>query len=208
MGSNSLYGRLFRNGDATFNANYPNQPGQLAFEFGHLFGFGWYNHGIPSQTTSEIWARWRRDVLAETYDPGDGRGSKTLDKIPKVVYVHTGLNDVNNGVAVATIQQNFINMAQSAIDNGFKIIFSNIPPSTVLDATELATAKSINTWMAATLPTYGAFVVDEFTWAEIPANGGAPNAALYSDGTHPTMGGYTELARYIYQQLLGKIIPI
>lgn len=205
-GHPGLHGRLHP-GSAAFDNDYYNNTGQLSFDLAPLFGKYFFNHGIGSQTTTDIWNRWQRDVLGQEYDPSDGRGNRTIMAKPRMVVVSAGVNDVSTGVALTTIQNNLINMAQSALNNNIEIVFLNVGPFNAADAAMLTKIDQINAFMTGELLTHNpnAIVVDYHTFIKDPANPGKVNPALTAgDGTHPSKDGYHQLAQVIYDTYLAS----
>jgi lysophospholipase L1-like esterase len=206
-GHPALHGRLHANGTNTYDPSVVNQSGQLAYEFGQITGLYWYNQGIGGQVSSQIWGRWNRDVLGQVYSGyNDGLGSQTLPRKPYAVFINIGINDIaqNKDIENET-KVNMVNMAKSARDNGILCIFNNVGAWSDATAAQVQTIQSLNTWMASTLPKYGAYVADYYSWSEDPAQPGSGkiNAAFYADHTHPSKPGYKALARYILNQLNG-----
>lgn len=205
-GHPALHGRLHPNAVNTYDSAYANQPGQLAYELGMLTGTYIYNHGIGGQTTAQVWARWRRDVLAETFSVGDSRGDKTLDEKPRFVFVNVAVNDVSTGVDEEVTKANLINMAKSARDNNIIAIFNGIPPNNIDTADMIAKKIRINDFLREEFPKYGATFIDIYEWGEDPLNAGKVNPLYYADGVHPNTPGYKDLARYMINQCVG--LPI
>jgi len=204
-GHTALHSRLFPNDVVAYDPDYPNAPGQLSYELGLITGMYWFNHGIGGQETDNIWNRWRRDVLAETYDPGDGRGSNTLPRKPYVVHIHAGINDIIHGYLSADIQERMTLMAKSARDNGIICIFDNIGFYNSATSDMKAQIALMNTWMATTLPLYGAVVLDYYTFSKQP-DAETVRTGFYADGVHLNKRGYASLARDFAKQLGG--VPI
>lgn len=199
-GHPALHGRLHPEHDG-FDPDYPDKPGQLSYELAQLYGFRFYNQGIGSQTTTDIWNRWERDVLGQISDPSDGRGDRTLTTKPNIVVVSAGINDVAGGVDLTTIQNNLISMAESALNNNIEIIFLNVGPFDAATADMLTKIDQLNTFMVGDLLTHNsnAIIVDYYTFIEDPANPGKVNPALTAgDGIHPSKTGYSQLAQLIY----------
>jgi lysophospholipase L1-like esterase len=195
----ALWGRLQADQGTQYDSNYPNITGQFSTELSRLFGYRFYNHGIISQKSGDIWARWNRDVLAQVYDPSDGRGNQTLSEVPHLVFVHVGVNDFNAGIDINTVKDNFTNMMASLQTNSIQGIFSNVPTRDDLTTTERNNVISFNTWLASTAPTYNIKIFDEYSWCIDDNN--SPNVRFdyYNDGVHPNKEGYRLLSQLIYE---------
>lgn len=198
-GHPALHGRLHPGGEERFDAGWPDAPGQLSHEIAvRVPRYRWVNHGIGSQTTVDLWARWRRDVLGQRSDPGDGRGARTLPARASLALVICGLNDVFRSVSDADLRQNMRRMARSARTHGVATVFLTLGPHRGADD---ATARRIidaGAWMRKALPALGAEVVDWHGWAQDAQDPGVLRASMACpDGVHPTPAGYVELAEFI-----------
>lgn len=199
MGAPGLCGRLQPEVDVvSYDDDYPNAPGQLSYELGRLTGMYWFNHGIGGQTSGMIWSRWRRDVLGETYDVGDGAGSQTLPRKAYAVWINAGVNDITLNVDEETIKTNLLNMAISCKNNGIVCVFDNIGDHNIWDTIKRNKAISINTWMKETLPKYGAYVCDFYSWA---STGLGVRSDMFADNVHPSKWGYQSMSLNMYQQI-------
>lgn len=202
-GHNVGHGRLHPGAVATFNRNTADIYGQISFTLRGKTRMRWFNHGIGGQTTDNIIARWRRDVLAETYDPGDSRGSKTLNRKPNFVIVIAGINDIYNFPSRSwrTTATNLEIMAKSARDNGIVSVFLNCPGDEIITELQSKRVDSLNAWFASgALQSFGAAVVDYNKWWRDPAyNDNAHGSSLIADDIHPTAIGYDSLANYIFR---------
>jgi len=192
-------GRL--NVQGQFVPDYPSQPGQLSYELAEFSGVFHFNHGMGGQTSTQVRARWPRDVLAEDFDPGDGRGPRTLPAgtLPRLVYLHVGINDVAYGATAATLQDNFSYFARTTAAHRIPLVIDNIGAWLGMTDAMIAQAGEVNRWLAQTLAARYAnvAVVDYLHWS----SGGTDNfrvmaPGLFVDGLHPTAQGYIELARY------------
>ena len=196
-------GRLTPGGGVGFEPNYLDTIGQLSYHLRELTQMRWFNHGIGSESSNDTWGRWRRDVLAETFDPGDGRGSRTLQRKPQGVVIVTGINDFYLGGDVAQVQGNLENMAASANANDIKCVILNIGVADGNNPTQNAQTDSVNTWLASgALNPYGAVIVDYNTFGRDPAyddNIHYNSTYISADGIHPTPLGYDTLANIIYR---------
>lgn len=197
-GHPALHGRLHANGTVAFDSKYASAPGQLNYELSRLTLAHWYNHGIGSQTTAQILARFKRDALGQVFDPGDGRGNKTLPGKPYAVLVNAGGNDLAT-VAEDDIKANLVSMLISLKQNSIVPIFMCIAPSSANDVATNTKSISINAWMLTTFKNMGAHVFDLWTWG---SNGvGGVKADRYADYVHPSKLGYGLLAQDILESI-------
>lgn len=201
-GHPARHGRLHPNGVATFSVNYQDSIGTISYTLRQLTNMRWFNHGIGSQTTDQVWARWRRDVLAKTFDPGDGRGAKTLQRKPQFVIIIAGINDfyVYNRSWVATAI-NLELMVQSARDNGIVPVVLNCPGDEIISLAQAQKIDSLNRWIASgALQAFGAAVIDYNTWwRDSSYNDNAHGNSLLADFIHPSEVGYDTLANIIFR---------
>lgn len=201
-GHPARHGRLHPyTGATTFEPYFQDTSGQLSYQLRQLTNMRWFNHGISSQTTTQVWARWRRDVLAEYYDPGDGRGGRTLWRKPMGVVVVAGVNDLYAGSPVSTVQDNMLNMAKSARDNAIQCVFLNCPGDEIGSLRFYQAVDSLNQWMGSgALQAFGAAVVDYNSWwRDTSYNDNAHGNAYIVDDIHPSEAGYDSLAVYIFE---------
>lgn len=197
------YGRLKKDGAPGFDRNHRNMPGQLSYEFGSITGMHWYNHGIGGQRTDQIWARWRRDVLGETFDPADARGDRTLPGQAYAVFIVAGINDVFQGKQDAFIQDHMVKMAEDASRRGIICIFSDMGEHNAATTQFRDQIVRMNRWMHVKLPSYGATVVDYYDWSMDRSRGYGVNPALYADDVHPSRSGFQSLAYHYAAQWHG-----
>jgi len=201
-GHPARHGRLHPNGASTFSVNYQDTLGTISYTLRQLTKMRWFNHGIGGQTSDQVWARWPRDVLAQTFNPSDGRGSKTLQRKPNTVVIIVGINDFFVHTRSWTVTaQNLENMAQSARDNGIQAVFLNCPGDESANMVQIRKVDSLNTWMASgALQAFGAAVVDYNSWWRDPAyNDNGHGQSLIVDVIHPSAIGYDSLANVIFR---------
>ncbi|HEY0294501.1 MAG TPA: GDSL-type esterase/lipase family protein [Bordetella sp.] len=200
-GEPNRHGRLNVNGQ--FVPDYPSQPGQLSYELAKYSGVFHVNHGIGGQVAAQVRQRWPRDVLAEDLDPGDGRGSRTLPKgrLPALVYLHVGINDIAARVPLQSMQDSFTYFAQTTQGRGLPLVIDNIGSWLGMPPPMVDEARAFNTWLVEELaPRHQNIVVaDYLDWSS--GNTGdyrvmAPGK--FVDGLHPTMEGYQDFARYVH----------
>lgn len=198
-GHPTTHGRLHPDGSAGFTQNYVSTAGQISFELSRMTGSHWYNHGIGSETSTQVAARFDRDVLGLTSNPGDGRGDKTLPGKPYIAVVVVGANDVGLGAAAATIQANMLAMLAKMKAANIIPVFTTVAPATSYTAAQRAVALAVNQWMLSTFAGMGAIVFDLYAWGSDGADGLKP--WLYVDNVHPSRAGYVQLATDLFTAL-------
>lgn len=191
-GHPALHGRLHPDGASGYSPNYASSPGQPSYELSRLTGSHWYNHGISSQTTAQVLARFDRDAVGLVSDPGDGIGDKTLIGKPYVCLVIAGSNDIVGGVSASTIQSNMQSMLDKLLAADIVPVFATVAPSSGYTAAQRTAAQSVNQWMLSTLASAGAIVFDLYAWGSDGGTG--VKADRYVDTIHPSRAGYGQLA--------------
>ena len=188
------HGRLHQSyGDPTFNSAMANEPGQPSYELAQRTGFFWWNHGIGGETTAQIWNRWPRDALGQTYDAGDGRPTSTLLEKPIWIWVNAGINDVSALIDTEVTKANLLSMALSAKENGIYIGFNTIGPIDSHDSTQRAMQDEINAFILDVLPQFGAYTFDYHEFMKAPLDPTQLLDDLHADGVHPNRRGYAAL---------------
>lgn len=186
--------------------------GQLSYHLRELTNFRWFNHGIGGQTSTQVLNRFDRDVLAKTYDAGDGLPTKTLSRKPMGVVIVAGINDFYSGITVAQCKLNLTQMAVKCQLEGIYCVMLNVPGDEVINETQAKQVDEVNDWLASgALDSYNVIVVDYNTWWRDPAyNDNAHASNLIVDDIHPSAVGYDSLANYIFREaklpVLTKVI--
>ena len=205
-----LHGRLHPNNGVAYDPDYKSEPGQLSYEFSQHFQVPVINHGIGGNTTKMVRERWARDVLHQSYDPGDGRGDKTMDfegQIPYAVYLHVGINDVNQEVPIDEIKNNFVFFAESAKDNNIKLIIDNVGAYRSYTVEKETVARELNGWL------YGQYfsmypeveLIDYLGWSNgFSGDYWTLNPGKFHDTVHPNKVGYTDFALFVSKQITTK----
>lgn len=205
-GSPDRHGRLHTGTTPIYNLAALNVAGQPAYHLAEKTGMYWFNHGIGGQTSAQVWARWARDVLAQTVAVGDGRPDTTLDAKPFCVWVNVGINDISTAVDVSVTKQNLLSMAQSARANGIICGFNTVGPNNTHTAGQIQQQKDLSQWMKETLPLYGAYIFDFRKWFDNPATPDTVNPQLASDSVHPRGAGYLSYVSALLKQTAAPIV--
>jgi len=186
--------------------------GQPAYILTQLTGFKWFDRGWAGQTTDQIRARFLRDAVGESSDPGDGRGSVTLSKKPDFVIMEGGVNDINTGLPLDTIENNLTWMASTLKQNNIHCIVLNSigEGNGLFTQTQTDQVTALNAWLASgALDRYGAVIVDINSLWNSGTYGGVSSYGNdnihYSslvwpgDGIHFTPAGYEAMSLAIFQ---------
>ncbi len=150
----------------------------------YFTGRDFVNRGIGGQTTSQMLARFRQDVLALN---------------PKIVVILGGTNDIANGVAPRQVEDNLAMMGDLAKAHGIKVVFASITPVNdyhkdadpryeMTKARPPATIKEINAWIQ-TLCLSGGFACMDY-YAVLADTAGQMAVDYSDDGLHPNAKGY------------------
>lgn len=199
-------GRLNLNGQ--FKADHPSEPGQLSYELAARYGVFHFNHGMGGQTSSQVRARWLRDVMAQDVNVGDGRPARTLPAgtQPSTIFLHVGINDLALGVPLAVLQDNFRYFAQTAADRRIPLIIDNIGSWLGMTDDRIAVGNAFNRWLVEDLAVRypNVTVVDYLNWSSGGTNDFRVLAqGMFADGVHPSMAGYINFADYVQRSLAG-----
>jgi lysophospholipase L1-like esterase len=211
VGDSIAEGEIERKGrlniQGQFVPDYPSEPGQLSYELAAFSGVPHFNHGIGGQTSSHIRERWPRDVLAQSFDPGDGRGARTLPSgtLPGLVYLHAGINDIAMAhTPLPVMQDNFRYFAQSLAKHHIPLVIDNVGSYLGMTDDMIAQATAFNVWLRDELaPAYpNVRIVDYLNWS----SGGTYDyrtlaPGKFADGVHPSAQGYVDFAQFIRDHL-------
>ena len=150
----------------------------------YFTGRDFINRGIPGQTTLQMIARFRQDVVSLN---------------PKVVVVLAGANDIAAGIAPAQIEDNLTTIGDLARAHGIRPVFASILPISDYhkDADPRfemtlthppAAIESINTWMRAYCQSQGFVFLDYYSAMTDASH--RMQADLSDDGLNPNAKGY------------------
>jgi lysophospholipase L1-like esterase len=131
------------------------------------------NRGINGQRSSDILARFERDVLSES---------------PDYVIILAGVNDLYQGAPVQSIKEHLIAMYQKAIAARIRTVAATVLPYNTASRSEANAMTDLNSWIASTANRLGILVCDTHRAVRDPAK---PNCLLSSpDNLHPDVSGY------------------
>jgi len=150
----------------------------------YFTGRDYINRGIGGQTTMQMLARFRQDVVALN---------------PKAVVILGGTNDIAAGISVNQIEDNLAMMGDLAKAHGIKPVFASILPVSdyhkdadphyeMTPGRPPATIQSIDSWMRSYCQSQGFAYVDYYSFMVDSAD--RLQADLSDDGLHPNAKGY------------------
>ncbi len=154
---------------------------ELADDF---FSPGRIGRGISGQTTPQMLARFRQDVI---------------DLHPAVVQIMAGTNDIAGNTGPMTAEQtqgNIRSMVELAHAHGIRVILASIPPADQfpwnpgLDVAHRIVA--MNAWLKDYAARSGCIYADY--WSALKGDGLGMRDGLSSDHVHPTAAGYAVMA--------------
>lgn len=148
-----------------------------------LFANGIVGRGISGQTSPQMLARFRQDVVALN---------------PRVVHIMAGTNDIAGNTGPATVEDyrsNILAMIELARANGIAVVLAAIPPSRSLywrdNLDPRPLIRELNGWLRGVAFDQGLVFVD---YAAVLADAdGALRADLGNDGVHPNREGYARM---------------
>jgi len=153
--------------------------------FGDFFpGKSYVGRGISGETTTQILARFQRDVV---------------DVRPKAVVILAGTNDIaeNGGpVTLEMIERNIASMADIARAHHIAVVLSSVLP--VLEyhwrkgLNPAPKVRALNEWIKSYASATGAVYLDYYS--AMADSAGGMRAGLSGDGVHPNLEGYRLMA--------------
>ena len=188
------YSRYSEQNEQVLQAQSQGAPKPLAVLMGDSITDGWYRadrqffedfnlvgRGISGQCTSQMLARFQRDVV---------------ELKPKYVVILAGTNDIalNEGFSnVENAFRNIISMCQIAKANGIKVILCSTTPAAGFPwRPEVTDANAQERWLNETLKEYAAAHRLGFAdyAAALSRADGVTDPAYSHDGVHPNIDGY------------------
>jgi lysophospholipase L1-like esterase len=150
----------------------------------YFTGKDFVNRGISGQSTTQMLARFRQDVIALQ---------------PKVVVILGGTNDIARGVAATAVEDNLRMMGDLAKAHGIRPVLASMTPVSDyhkdvdpryarVSERPPATLQQINDWMRQYCQTESFPYVNYYA-AMVDANGQLM-ADISDDGLHPNAKGY------------------
>jgi lysophospholipase L1-like esterase len=150
----------------------------------YFTGRDFINRGIGDQTTIQMLARFRQDVVSLN---------------PNVVVLEGGTNDIAAGISLNQIEDNLATIGDLAKAHGIKLVFASILPVSdyhrdadpryeMTKSRPLSAIQAVNRWMQARCRSEGCVYMDYYTAMVDPM--GQMQADLSDDGLHPNAKGY------------------
>lgn len=201
------WSRLEPGGISTFQYNYIDSVGTMAYYMRQLTNYRWYPQAIGGQTTAQMRSRWARDVLGEVVSATDNRSNQTITRKPYIIFFDGIGNDPYQlNMTPAVTEANLIYFASSCQDNNIRFVCAISTSTAGASVAADVYVKTVNKWLeSGALDKYGVALFDlNHFWSD-PAWGydgihGNPNYVNQTDFTHFTSGqggasaGYDSLA--------------
>jgi acyl-CoA thioesterase-1 len=145
------------------------------------------NSGVPGNTTAQMLARFRSDVLAYR---------------PDAVFILGGTNDVGKHFSSSFTVANLRTMVRLAKGEGIEVVLMTIPPNNLLYTGELRALRATNAALVRMAGEEGVKVVDLYA-VLVNSSGRLPAAYAALDGLHLT----TTAERLIAQTVVAELRP-
>lgn len=142
-----------------------------------------FNAGVPGNNTTQMVARYRRDVQAHH---------------PDVLFVMGGTNDIGERYCTCTVINNVRLIVKAAKSNGITVVLISIPPNNT--SSMRTPIRKVNAALAALAMTEGVAFVDVYS-ALVGARGHLASGYAARDGLHLTALGQSVLASTLYKSL-------
>lgn len=170
------------------NMNIQDSLSQIGYYITRYCMYPCENMGIGGQTTVQIKARFRRDVLGISDVVGDGRTLPTALQKAAFCIIEGGVNDAFQTIPIplATVQANLLWMVEQCQEYQIPcIVLNSVGQGASAPSYSLAEVDSINTWEASgDLQKYGAVVVDINSFWNSGVDGGLN--AYHNNNFHPS----------------------
>ena len=138
------------------------------------------NRGISGQTTTQMLARFRQDVI---------------DLHPRAVHIMAGTNDIAGNLGPTTldaIEGNIRSMAELARAHGIRVVIGAVPPAARFswrpEVEPVAAIAELNRRLRTMAERDGLIFADYYTALDDGRHGLSPSHA--ADGVHPNAAGY------------------
>ena len=157
-----------------------------------LDGHDTLNRGYSGQTTTQLLARFRADVIKLR---------------PRILHLMAGTNDIAGNTGPTTIERikdNIRTMSELAQMHGIRVIIGSVLPARSFSwrpgMKPAATIIALNSWLK-TYALNSGFVYADYHGALTEADGGLP-IQYAQDGVHPTPAGYAVMQRIARDAIL------
>jgi len=146
-------------------------------------GKPYIGRGIGGQTTPQMVVRFQQDVIALH---------------PKVVIILAGTNDIAGNTGVMTdeaIENNYMSMADLAVQNGIRVIFTSILPTCEARTASRPIERilGLNAWLQDYVKAHNFIYVDYYP-AMLDDETNELRRSLTGDCLHPNADGYKIMA--------------
>lgn len=215
IGASLVAGHPWRNGRLEgVNLAFQDSLGQITYYLSQYSHFQWMNAGIGGQGTVACRPRFMRDGIGQIATVNDTRGSQTLTHKASVIIIFAdlALNDIYNNVPLATIEQNFLWMAEQCMENNIPCIMTNCIGESGSTQAQLLAISQFNKWLASGIMNqYQVPIFDiNSIWNSGTLGGvsttGNDNYHFSSlvnsgDGVHFTQAGYDSVAQWLIRTM-------
>jgi lysophospholipase L1-like esterase len=147
-----------------------------------------HNSAVPGNTTAQMLARFRQDVLAYR---------------PDVLFVMGGTNDVANGRPTSTTVANLRTIVESAKAAGIRVVLLTIPPNDGFGKNQLKKLRSINAALKRVGASERIAVVDAYQ-AVATSSGWLRKSCMAYDRLHLSQRGEEAVAAAVYERLSAR----
>jgi lysophospholipase L1-like esterase len=144
-----------------------------------------HNAAVPGNTTAQMLARLRKDVLAYH---------------PDILFVMGGTNDVGYGLAGSTTVTNIRRIVDTAKAQGIEVVLLTIPPNNDIPCRSVPKLRKTNVALKALGVAEGIDVIDVYAALATPS-GRLPSAYAAADHLHLTLRGEAVVAATVYAAL-------
>lgn len=193
-GNPGLNGRFH----GSFNYNYPDTTGQISYQLRQFTNTRCFNNGIGGQTSSQVLARFMRDVVGVT--DSSLNPVRTLSGKAYGVVIVVGINDIADDFPLAVPEQNLTQMAAICAQYNIQCVMLNMPGNTTSTVAQSKRIDSLNAWLASgALNGLNVAVVDyNHFWRDPTYDDNLhPNLTYIIDNVHPNKTGYDSLTALI-----------
>jgi lysophospholipase L1-like esterase len=146
-----------------------------------------HNGGVAGNTTTQMVARIRRDVLAYHAD---------------LLIVLAGTNDVGDDYYVSSTLANIRTIERSARTHGYAVVLLTMPPNNADTAGRLARLRATNAALFKMSKVEGFAVIDIYSPLATASGHLRPGYAA-ADGLHLSIAGEQKVAETVYAALMG-----
>jgi lysophospholipase L1-like esterase len=144
-----------------------------------------HNSGVPGDTTAEMVARFKSDVLAYR---------------PDVLFVMGGANDVGSHWSASYTVANLRTIVRAAKSRGIEVVLLTIPPNNEIGPSGLRALRATNKLLSQMGAEEGVLVVDVYS-SLVSSSGGLARQYAAIDGLHLTIRAEEKIAQVVFDAL-------